>query len=540
MKNLLKITLLSAVVAFFTTSCETSELELLVSPNDVTIDNADPNFVLNDIQITFNGIIGGLQGSSSSITRQINLFDSYSGAVSNLTLNTPWSQSYQMFSNIDLLQGINDAQAENGGIPYHVGIAQILEAYTYMTLVDFLDEVPFSEAVQPSEFPNPNVDSGSVIYAAQLALLDEAIANINLGNSTMARTPNDLYFQDFDAANWIAVANTLKLRANLNLGNVAGVNAAAASNIIDDNSEDFQFQYSTATNPSSTHPFFNTSYGAAGAGARMSNQMYDFMNVGDNQPPFVETGTVDPRARYYFYRQNTSAPTGNDIPCEGVNIYDYCYVGNGYWGRDHADNEGLPNDGLKRTAYGIYPGGGAFDADQSTPTPAVASSAESLSGAGIRPIFLASFTHFSLAEGALTIGSNGNPRALLELGIRRSMNKVRDFAGSADNGPFEMTDGDITTYVNTVLGEYDAANANGKIEIVAREYFIAAFGNGLEAYNLYRRTGYPDLQDPVTAAGVFPRSYQYPLTEVESNPNIQQRAVLSRVFWDTTGGDNLD
>ncbi len=535
MKNLFKITLLSAVVALFA-SCETSELELLVSPNDVTIDNADPNFVLNDIQLTFNGVVGSYSGTSRAITRQTNQFGTYNGAVGNNTLNGAWGNSYQMFSNIDLLQGINDAQAENGGIPYHVGVAQVIEAYAYMLLVDYLDQVPFSEAVQPSEFPNPKLDSGASVYAAQLVLLDEAIANLNLGNSVGARIPDDLFFQDFDAAKWIALANTLKIRANLNTGNAAGINAAAAGNIIDQNDEDFQFGYSTATDPNSLHPFFSGSYGPSGAGTRMSNQLFDFMNVGDAAAPFPETdGPVDPRTRYYFYRQDLTDPSGSNLPCLGEANYDYCYVGNGYWGRDHADDEGLPNDGLKRTAYGIYPGGGAFDADQGMPTPAVASSPESLGGAGIRPIYLASYTHFALAEGALTLGSNGNPRALLELGIRRSMNKVRDFAGAADNGPLAMTDGDITTYINGVLAEYDAANANGKLAVISREYFIAAWGNGTEPYNLYRRTGLPDLQAPVIPAGAFPRSFQYPETEVDGNPNIQQRSVSSKVFWDTTG-----
>ncbi len=548
MKNLLKITLLSAVIAFFT-SCETGELELLVSPNDVTVDNADPNFVLNDIQLTFNGIVGGYSGSSRAITRQINQFESYSNNVSNLTLNGPWAQSYQMFSNIDLLQGINDAQGDDGGIPYHIGMAQVIEAYAYMLLVDYLDDVPFTEAVQPSEFPNPNPDSGAAVYAAQLELLDEAIANLNLGDANNSRIPDDLYYSDgFESSNWIALANTLKLRANLNTGDVAGVNAAASSNIIDENDEDFQFGFSTATNPNSVHPFFGGSYGASGAGARMSNQLFDFMNVGSPEGEFIETGTpVDPRARYYFYRQTGNDPTNSDIPCEGSNLYDYCYVGNAYWGRDHADNEGLPNDGLKRTAYGVYPGGGAFDANQFAPTPAVASSSASLSGAGIRPIYLASFTQFSLAEGALRIGSNGNPRSLLEAGIRSSLTKVRDFGNQVEtvgevdgeDVDFAMTNTEINNYVNSVLSEYDSApNNDARLAIVAREYFIAAWGNGTEPYNLYRRTGLPDLQDPIIAAGEFPRSYQYPLTEVNGNPNIQQRAITSKVFWDTTG--NLD
>ncbi|NNM24319.1 MAG: hypothetical protein HKO54_12290, partial [Flavobacteriaceae bacterium] len=41
------------------TSCEVVELELLENPNNITVESADPNFVLNDIQLTFRGIVGG-------------------------------------------------------------------------------------------------------------------------------------------------------------------------------------------------------------------------------------------------------------------------------------------------------------------------------------------------------------------------------------------------------------------------------------------------------------------------------------------------
>lgn len=540
MKNILKITLLSAIVAFFV-GCETGELELLVSPNDVTIDNADPNFVLNDIQLTFNGVVGGYSGTSRQITRQVNLFGTYNNAVDGNTLSLatgPWAQSYQMFSNIDLLDGINEAQAETGGIPYHLGMAQVIEAYAYMLLVDYVGDVPFSEANNPSEFPNPNVDPGETIYAAQLELLDTAIANFNLGNNTTGvRIPEDLYYGTFDASKWIALANTLKIRANLNTGNASGINAALAGDIIDNNDEDFQFSYSATDSPESRHPFFTSSYLAAGAGQRMSNNLYDLMNVGSADGLFVENGTVDPRARYYFYRQTSSDPSGSDLPCEAnFSAYDYCYVGNLYWGRDHADDEGLPNDGFKRTVYGVYPGGGAFDDDSFIESRANTST---LNGAGIRPIYLASYTHFALAEAALTLGTSGSASNYLELGIRRSMDKVRDFADGLDSGEFAMTNADIDAYVSRVLSEYNSANNAGKLEIIAREHFIAAWGNGTEPYNLYRRTAGPDLQAPIIPAGPFPRSYRYPSTEIDGNPNIQQQGPNTRVFWDTNSA-NLD
>lgn len=537
MKNILKITLLSAVLAVFT-GCETGELELLVSPNSVTVDNADPNFVLNDIQLTFNGIVGGYSGPSRAITRQVYQFGTYNNAVDETTLQGEWQQSYQMFSNNDLLQGIDAALEDEGGVPFHTGMGKVIEAYAYMLLVDYVGDVVFSQANQPAEFPNPMLDDGATVYAAQLELLDEAIADLNEGINNGARIPEDLFYGDFDANNWIALANTLKIRANLNLRLTnpsaarAGINAAASGNIIDTNDEDFQFTYSTADTPESRHPFFTGNY-ISGAGQRMSNQFLVYLDAGAEAEE-----DRDPRLRYYIYRQTEDAPSGSNIPCEGNATYDFCYVGNGYWGRDHADDEGLPNDASQRSVYGIYPGGGAFD-DNLFATTANAIP-NSLNGAGIRPIYLATFTHFALAEAALTIQTNGNPATLLEQGIRLSMNKVRDFAGNIDNGEFEMTNADIDAYVAEVLAEYAAANNQGKLAIISREFYLAAWGNGTEPYNLYRRTGSPDLQAPIIPAGPFPRSFRYPDTELDGNPNIQQQSATSTVFWDNNPGGFID
>ena len=46
MKNILKITFVTAVLALFT-GCETAELDLLDNPNAISADVASPNFVLN-------------------------------------------------------------------------------------------------------------------------------------------------------------------------------------------------------------------------------------------------------------------------------------------------------------------------------------------------------------------------------------------------------------------------------------------------------------------------------------------------------------
>jgi hypothetical protein len=532
MKNILKITFVTAMLALFT-GCETTELDLLDNPNAISADVADKNFVLNQIQLSFNGIVSGFRGSSSNITRMTAQFGQYNGTIGVNSLNGTWASAYNMFANVDLLETISGNT--EGGLPNHLGVAQIIEAYTYITLVDYVGDVPYSQANQFGEFPTPALDPGEDVYMAQIALLNTAISNLNQGSAVV---PQDLFYGDFDADNWIAVANTLKLKAHLNMGDGAAISGLLSENIIDTDDEDFQFTYSTSTSPESRSPIFQGNY-VNGAGFYMSNGFLDMLNAGDAEAPFVETGIADPRLRYYIYRQKNSEPSGSNLPCAGQDIYDYCYVGNLYWGRDHGDDEGIPNDGIRRSTWGVYPGGGAFDNNQfnrsdgnNTPT---------LEGAGINPIFLSSFTHFALAEAGLDLGVGVNSRDLLEAGISLSMDKVTNFTGSLDTTDeddetidYAATGAEISAYIARVMAEYDAASGNdAKLEIVVREWYLASWGNGVEPYNMYRRTGYPTLQTGVKPVGPFPRSYRYPENETNTNPNVSQTTADNQVFWDT-------
>ena len=532
MKNIIKITFVTAMLALFT-GCETAELDLLDNPNAISADVADKNFVLNSIQLSFNGIMSGFRGSSSTITRMTAQFGQYNGTVGVNSLNGTWSSAYRMFANVDLLETIS-ANTE-GGLPNHLGVAQIMEAYTYITLVDYIGDVPYSQANQFGEFPTPALDPGEEVYTAQIALLNTAISNLSQDSPVV---PQDLFYGSFDADNWIAVANTLKLKAHLNMGDGAAISGLLSKNIIDTDEEDFQFRYSSSSVPESRSPIFQGNY-VNGAGFYMSNGFLDMLNAGDDQAPFVETGIADPRLRYYIYRQRSSAPSGSNLPCDGQDIYDYCYVGNLYWGRDHGDDEGIPNDGIRRSTWGVYPGGGAFDNNQfnrsdgnSTPT---------LNGEGINPIFLSSFTHFALAEAGLDLGVGVDSRSLLEAGIALSMDKVTNFTGDLETTDeddetidYAATSADINDYIARVMAEYDAASGNeAKMAIVIREWYLASWGNGVEPYNMYRRTGYPTLQTGVKPVGPFPRSYRYPETETNTNPNISQTTADNQVFWDT-------
>ena len=67
-----------------------------------------------------------------------------------------------------------------------------------------------------------------------------------------------------------------------------------------------------------------------------------------------------------------------------------------------------------------------------------------------------------------------------------------------------------------------------------KELHISSFGNGLEVYNAYRRTGFPNNMQPSRNPnpGNFYRSAFYPDTSINNNPNAQQADIARQVFWD--------
>ncbi len=102
------------------------------------------------------------------------------------------------------------------------------------------------------------------------------------------------------------------------------------------------------------------------------------------------------------------------------------------------------------------------------------------------------------------------------------------------------TTSQINNYINLVLNNYDAApNADAQMNIVMNEYYIALWGNGVEAYNNLRRTGKPsNVQLAVTtpSPGFFMRSFFYPSVFVNRNSNAPAQKTpgdaANKVFWD--------
>lgn len=542
MKLIHKLSIL--LVVFMLSSCELTDLDHLDNPNAVTPENAELSLFFNAVQLDFKDFFHWASERTMTVVRMRAMTggNTYNNSFAATTFNINWNLAYADLLP-DLNELINIANDPENPLPIYSGAAKTMKAYMFMTLVDMFGNVPFTEAGLGVETPSPQADNGDVVYGEALKLLDEAADDF--ARNTVSIGDNDLYYAG-DATKWIALVNSLKLKYYTTTRLVEGGAISAINglrgNVILDAADDFQFNYGTSRNePNSRHPFYNDHY-ELDPSYYMSNYfMHSLLD---------EKGMEDPRLRYYFYRQDLDTSDEDDftLDCPGIprplhytapygywdNPYPWCVASTtGYWGRDHGNNDGIPPDGDKRTCFGLYPSGGKFDADNGTTVQN--GGTDGAMGEGIAPIMLSSFVQFMLAEAALN-GADGNAAEHLENGIRQSIAKTLSFGDRdpAFDSSFAPTADDIEAYVTLVLDNFNGASAADKADIIAKEYHIALWGNGVEAYNMYRRTGLPSFMQPTRDqnSGDFPRLMFYPADYVNLNANASQRALTEQVFWD--------
>ena len=637
----LMMTVIAAGTMFY--SCETMELEDLTDPNALSPDLADADLLLNTIQVNYLGAMQDMQFNGAALGRISHMggrvyYENFGGG----TVSGAWGALYS-----GILPDIDAIELQNGEenlLAFHLGISKAMAAHIMMGLVDSVGDIPFEQANNPSEYPNPATSDDEVVYAGALAMLDEASSYL----SAAVAVTDDLYYGG-DTGNWMKFVNTLKMRAMLTTGDYAG--ALAMTGVIDSADADMQFSYGTQElQPDTRHPWYASDYTTSGANIYQSSWLMDVM-TGDTEEwntlsiaypgeGMEEDGAAqravqsdDPRRRYYFYRQNMTTPgnssmlfflsggpynwpasfndAGYDATSNGETLscslitnpphLDFTIDGDGtqtaqvfnepagttrtvtfrgrwcsnflgYWGRHHGNDEGTPPDNFTRTAVGVYPSGGSFDNmpdiinidnhqnDQGNASLAVGN--ENIrggvwqgyggGGAGIWPIYLSSYVHFMKAEAAMWLGDTGTARAMMEIGMQHSFDKVLAMASvdpEADSNYF-ATSTDVSDFIAMKLAEFDDAAgadtsldsfgypvAKTQLDVLAEQYFVAMYGGGYDAWNFIRRTGAPrhlsrGLMDN-SESGPFPRTGVYPSGEISANPSILQRQDNNTtVFWD--------
>ena len=563
---------------FGVSSCELTDLDINEDPNNPS--EASLNLLLA------NSLLVGAEEFSDDINANLHSFvgilaeqgvDGF--ALTNSTYNLDWQQLY--YGPLKDVQEIINIAQEQGNNPYYLGVGQLLKAYYFSLMVELWGDIPYSEALQADAdeiIKYPVYDDDAQIYQDLLTLIDEGIANLN--ETSIVQVEGDPIYGG-SLSQWIKMGKSLKLRMLIN-SRLVQDNAAAITQLIDEGDlilsggDDFTFQFSSINNPENEnrHPWYVEGY---------TSSAYDFTYVG-HQFMVEMLDFEDPRRPYYIKRQTTNILSQSDpsdrqtTPCSQVSGCTYGYLvlspsiinrlytskGKefdddaedflaGIFGRDRSDPSGIPLDGSLRTAVGVYPAGGLYD---DAPEAAAGNVG---TGAGIFPMITSEMVKFYIMEAILTgnyAGTEADVRVLLEEVIREHIAKVDAFGVENDPTAIPADDAPVDPYINKPLAEatdtyvalwlqrYDnAPTANAKLNVVLKQAWFTNFGNGVEIYNAYRRTGFPnDLQTPLQPQRDFALRLPYAQDDINFNQSITEQTAntafdVTKIFLDEVDGE---
>lgn len=367
--------------------------------------------------------------------------------------------------------------------PVYAGISKLQLAYAVSILTDLWGDVPYSQAGRGLKFPTPRFDKQEDIYQGKPAdsiqslfdLVKEGMADLDK-TSLLKPVKDDLVYGG-DLTKWKRMGNTLLLKFAMQISNV---NSALAKSTID---------------------------------AVITGDNYISSNSLDFEVPFGSTvGNQNPLYSFNFVNRTTDQILSQRL----VNLIRSL------------------NDTVRLGKYFTKPTGNfvAFDNGATVTAPTLASRSKYntfVTGtSGEAPARLLTFAqvNFILAESALILGTAGDANTYYQAGIKANMQKIG------------MTTGEIDTYFTTNPGVVTLAGTTEqkRSQIITQKY-IAWIGNGIEAFNDYRRTGYPALILANNAAGhnpnVLPTRLTYPLNELSRNPNTPNPITRTdvKVWW---------
>lgn len=493
----LKIKVIGLVTAtILMAGCTKSFLDVNDNPNAVT-----------DVPVKVllpNTTVGLAFSNSNELGKAAALLMQYTAGISNN------SQSYdqwtfgsfdgqwtnELYAGVISNLGIIIRKSEGRSRAYS-GIAKLQAAYTYSMITDLWGDVPYSQAGQGlndaglPKFPQPVFDAQADIYLGNstkgikslLNLVREGLADIAAnGPSRPGIDPgaDDLAYNG-DLSKWTRLGNSLLMKFALQVANkVPDTTRTVINDIIANNK-----------------PYINATDGSL-----------DF-NV-----PF---NTTNPNA-YYLQDIGGSIPNTQMLSNRFLAL------------------ERSLNDSLRLSKYFIKPAATFVGYDNGSPFTAPAATTRSYYGTyvlggsrrGEAPVRLitAFRNNFILAEAVLRYGVTGDANAYYQNGIRAAMKA----AG--------LTDTEILAYfaANPSIVTLSGTPAQQLQQIITQKY-VASVGNALEAYNDYRRTGYPVLASPIITGGddpnIFPQRFPYTTGEGTTNPNQPnpRPKTTVKVWW---------
>ena len=408
-----------------------------------------------------------------------------------------------LYTNATNFNNLIIATSKDASLHNFQAIGMIMKAWDFENLVDNFNDVPYSQAFQPSTILFPKYDKAADIYVDLGKQLDAAIALITASGSATSPGKSDVMFGG-NMTKWSQFAYSLKLRLALTASNVptgatlaAGLPAAGSAYL----TTNALINPGYANTAGQINPFYGGFVFDANGNPGANAQVYRANAFSIN----LLKAANDPRLGQEFSAVQTPLPaTGN-------------YRGNVF--------------GDAVNILGTQFTSGAGPAYSQGPTQSSI-------------LMLASESYFLQAEAVARGWISGDATALYNLGVTSDFEYL--FISSTDATGTVAGDPAAAAYLTA--NPFPAGAAGTEIKaIISQKYITLLNGyDGLIAFNDYRRTGYPALPssvDPAAASTHLPSRLFYPITEAQSNPTQYAAAggatisqFTSQIFWDTRTG----
>jgi hypothetical protein len=475
-------------LAFTVLSCDLQDAN--VNPN--AVDDAPVNVTLPAAQANMTWAIGDFAAQSAStlvqyMTGTLNVQQNitiYSYVPANF--QATWNNHFYAGAMVDLKR-IIEKSTDNGSTHYRA-LAKIQTALLLGHLVDLWGDVPFSEALNPVEFPQPRFDGGQAVYEQIFTLLDEAIVDLN-ASSSFSPSNNDLIYP---AANenawranslpkWIKAANSLKARYANHLskvdpqGSASSALEAISAGAFQSNADDLKVIFGNS--PDAAGPWFGFLQGTFGQNNIAICEV--FVSKLRNR---VAVGVNDPRLPFYV------APNSNGQ-----------FVGAPYGAPSIPAGTSRPGN------YVFSPGS---------------------------PTYFMTYAELKFIEAEARMRLNQFDQAAIA------------FNEAVKASVLRVTGSPNPTFEALFASETGASLQSGGMAKLFNEKYIDMFLQ-TESWVDWRRSipagaaptvsGIPTISPAPNnlTDGAFPRRFLYPPSELDNNAsNIPETSLLARVFWD--------
>ena len=527
-KNILYFTL--GLAAMLISSCTDKFDEIAKDPNRATevptpgiLTQVERNIAYNYYDswqgLRMNGVIGQ-QWVQRTYTEE-DRYD-FSGRTSTVANFFNITYTYTELANqiIQINEKTPGLASAYGDNKLQIATARILRAWLIFQNAETFGDVPYTEANNIVDYPTPKYDKQDFIFKDLIRELKEI--NTSLQGVTKGWTKGDVIFNG-SPDKWRRFANSIRFVIAMRMSNVepafsaAEADAAIADGVMRDNGDNAVFKFVGAGSPNESSKY-NTFL------SRMDFlPSWQFVNLlhgrdDDNigfKNPF--NGIVDPRFIQFVQSPDDQkagiAPRTEGVPIGLINaMNDQVYLS-------------LPT--TTRITYGPTNG----RSDNALPKPIQAALWSTM----------LDYTNVAL----LMAERRGNDRDLFEKGVKASMSV------------WGVPDADATAYVTAVMEKFDAADAEGKFEMIITQKYIHNFAHfDQESVFEYRRTEYPKSIvlpgqqtggtytlggvertfkfTPADGSTVFLQRMYYPTTESTTNKESLTQAIIAM------GGDKQD